>query len=78
MSEIEEMYVITSTPMYRSHLGAESVIFRGRLEDILFKYGGKSSNSLRVFKSRGIYYIIKFYKKNGQAWREIDDPRPDR
>lgn len=66
---------ITSVPKFDDS-PKETYVFKGTLEDLLYKFGAKDTNPLIGYISKGIHYSYKFYSWNGKDWTEISDPRP--
>jgi hypothetical protein len=71
----KSIFRITSTPKFQTQISKEEYVFKGTLEDILYKFGSKSSNPLVGYVFKGIHYVYKFYLWNGVGWEEVPDPR---
>lgn len=70
------IYLIMCSPKFKEDLVNDALVFRGTLDDIVYKFGVKSSNPMNGFVSKGVHFIYRFYKWTGRAWVEILDPRP--
>jgi hypothetical protein len=70
------IYRITCVPKFEVQDSKEAYVFKGTLEDILYKFGAKNSNPLVGYVHKGKHFIYKFYAWNGLGWDEVSDPRP--
>ncbi len=74
MSQV--IYRIVSVSKFDTQNSKVTLVIKGTLEDILYKYGAKDSNPLVGYVFKGVHYIYKFYAWNGNGWDEVSDPRP--
>ncbi len=67
------IFLITCVP---EDGGRETKVFSGSLDDVLYKFGNKSTNPLKGFVYKRVRHIYKFYVWGGNSWSPIEDPRP--
>jgi len=70
------IYRIISVPKFDNQNPKETYVFKGTLDDILYKFGAKDTNPLIGYISKGRHFSYKFYLWNGKGWDEVSDPRP--
>lgn len=74
----EGYYLVVTSPKYRqTDGGTDSLVFRGSLDELTYKFGTKSSNPMKSFVSKGKHFLFRFFQWSGKEWREIVDPRPE-
>ena len=69
------IYRISCVPKFGTRK-SEAHIFKGTLDDLVYKFGTKDSNPMLGFTYKRVLYIYKFYLWNGFDWVNIPDPRP--
>jgi hypothetical protein len=72
----QKIYRISSFPKFESKTAKETHVFKGTLEDLLYKFGAKDSNPMVGYVFKRVQYIYKFFLWNGSNWVEVLDPRP--
>ncbi len=72
----QQIYRIVSVAKYESN-SIEIHVFKGTMEDILYKFGAQNNNPLVGYISKGIHFVYKFYSWNGESWELVSDPRPE-
>jgi hypothetical protein len=72
-----KIYRITCVPKFESISNKEVHVFKGTLEDILYKFGAKDSNPMKGYVSKQVRYVYKFFLWTGSSWQEVSDPRPN-
>ncbi len=72
----QKIYRISSVSKFEPESHNEIHVFKGSLDDILYKFGAKDSNPMVGYIHKRISYVYKFFLWNGSSWIEVSDPRP--
>lgn len=73
----QQLYRIVSVLKFSEEPKKEAHVFKGTLDDILYKFGAKDNNPLQGYISKGHHYVYKFFVWSGNNWIPVSDPRPE-